>query len=199
MKKPTRLLAFVYILGLIAFFIICTLFTGCSKAWYQQRDIKRLDTYAVQQPAEFARLSNWLLPCFNGKAKSDTVTVFGPGDTVRIAGKIVIKNVHDTIYSTQYDTLKITKTVNHWVHDTVPDTRQTAALQSQLTTCSSDRDKFNGQITQLQKDKDAADKKANVRFWIIVALGAVIVGYGVWEIYKLVTGGSVVDVVKKVI
>lgn len=156
---------------------------GCSAQYKQQRDIKKLQSLVLQQPNEFARLSDLLNPCFDGTAKSDTIislhtdTLFEKGisDTVRIN-----------------DTIRITKTlpgkqINHTrtvtIRDTVKDGRSEAYLKSQLQVKS---DSLVISKTQLSQTK----KSRNIWMWIAIGAILIIVVSIVIKAYKFFTTGG---------
>jgi hypothetical protein len=185
MKKIAYLL-----LALIALLVVLYL-TGCSTAYKTARDIKKLDVGFIAQPAEAARLSNWLFPCFTGKAKSDTLykrdTVNLPGDTSK---KITVR--HDTVYSETVIKLpgKIIDN-SETIHDTIPDHRALSDVMLQLATSNQRADKAEQQLADTQKSE-------NVWRWIAIGLMAVVFGTVIWKIYKLFNGGAVESAVTEI-
>lgn len=156
---------------------------GCSASYKQQRDVKKLQSLVLQQPNEFARLSDLLNPCFDGEVKSDTIITLhtdtlienGISDTVRI---------NDTVRITK--TLQgktITNTKKVVIHDTIPDGRKVAYLNTQLKVKSDSLVIKNTQLSQKNKAKNT---------WMWIALGSIliIVVYGTIKIYKLFTTGG---------
>lgn len=169
--------------------LICaSLLYSCSPAWYQRRDVKKLDALSIQQPSEFLRLSNLINPCFNGKAKSDTVI---QNDTTYTKG--------DTVEAFQHDTLKLTiklpgKNITKMttVHDTVTDGRKVADLQAQLKDCSTTQTEATTRLL----DQQAISKK---RLWLIIGLASAIGVFVVIKVYTFFSGGGIASAVKKVI
>ncbi len=167
--------------------------SGCSQAWYQRRDMKKLDALSIQQPTEFLRLSNLINPCFDGKAKSDTVVVKGKADTVTLPGSVVISHVKDSVIKTiTLPGRQVTLPTFITIHDTIPDTRSIATLNAQLKDCSAT------QITDQAKLADALTVSKN-RLWWIIGLASAIGIFAVVKVYSFVSGGGVADIVKKVV
>lgn len=135
--------------------------TACN---VQKRDITKLDKLFVQYPSESARLSNWLYPCFSGKAKSDTVVIDGKVDTLFQKGDTVSALRHDTVRTTITKTISIVKPVLTMIHDTVRDMRKIAALDDQI---KDGRDSTVQYRTQLQ------DKNKAKNTWMWIAISAI--------------------------
>jgi len=120
---------FIAFLILAVFVVIMVnMLTGCN---VNQRQIRKLDGLVLQQPAEFARLSNLINPCFTGKAKSDTVMKHD---------SISLPPVTNTVTVTRNDTVYTTKTVTQTkfihdkmtIHDTIADNRAVTSIQGQV-------------------------------------------------------------------
>ena len=177
------------------FLIACALLlTGCA-TYIQKRNINRLDGYSVRYPAEMARLSNQLYPCFNGKAKSDTVIKFGKPDTTYLKGDTTLIIRHDTVFKTirlQGKTIIIPKYTT--IHDTIADNRALASCTIQL------RIKADSVVT-LKANLSDKEKSLNVWRWIAIGLISVLGVYTAIKGYLLVSGGGVVntagDILKK--
>jgi hypothetical protein len=159
------------------------LLAGCKSL--QQRQIRKLDDLVLQQPAEFARLSNILNPCFSGKAKSDTVITQGKGDTTTVTRYIQGEpGKNDTVFINK----KIVVPYKYSIHDTVPDTRGLAACNI-IARAAADsllitKTKLSLVQSQTQKTKGDLVK------WIIglSLLLAAIIGF---SIYKFFSGGFI--------
>jgi hypothetical protein len=158
--------------------------SGCSQAYYQRRDIKKLDALAIQQNSEFLRLSNQLNPCFQGRAKSDTTVVFGLRDTMIVKGDTITSVRHDTIIRTIQLPGKII-TINKLttIHDTIPDERHIATLQAQIKDLNAN---LITNQTQLADSKATARK----RLWWIIGLAAFIVIYFGIKVVTFIYGGG---------
>lgn len=180
----------------------CTLLllTGCA-TYIQKRNVARMDSYAVQYPAEEARLANWLYPCFTGKAKSDTQVSFLKPDTTWVQKRQDTDSIHfkpgtDLTFrptligggpitfdgSIQRITTHEVKTI----HDTVTDQR---ALSACTTAAKAKSDSLIVQTTNLA----ASNKNKSVWRWIALACIAVIVVRTVWSAYRFFTGGAVAN------
>jgi len=158
----------------------------------QKREIGRLDGYSIKYPAEFARLSNMLNPCFTGKAKSDTVTntvvTQLPGDT---SISTVLK--HDSVFISKTINLPgktITSTVT--VHDTIPDNRALNSVNGQF--------KIKADSLVISKTL-LSDKSKAKNTWMWIALSAcslILIFLGV-KTYLFFSGGAILGTVKKLI
>jgi len=169
------------------------LLCGCA-SYIQKRNINRLDGYSIRYPAEMAKLSNQLYPCFNGKAKSDTVitvkvdTVWDKLDTViHQEGDSSTSSMDITHYFKGGTTngsgvLKINTIKTIRITDTVQDQR---ALQA----CSLNAKVKADSLLIVKTQYATADKKATTYFWILVAIGAVVLGFTVIKVYQFVNGG----------
>ena len=189
------------------------LVAGLCACNVQQRQIRKLDQLAVQQPDEFKRLSNWLNPCFSGTAKSDTVISIGKADTAvnfTILTDSLIKLLPGTLkmdLGTNYlvyhgsalfpaDTVlspAFIKTITIHaapkiitIHDTVPDTRAVAAAQSQFNQEHDAR--LKAETTSDQKSRQAA-----IRLWWIIGLASII---GLYFIYRFCSWYGSLDMIK---
>jgi hypothetical protein len=130
-----------------------------------------------------AKLSNQLYPCFNGKTKSDTVIVHGKADTTFLKGDTTVIIKHDTVFKTiTKPSLRIVIPDYITIHDTVQDQR---ALQA----CSLNAKVKADSLLIVKTQYATADKKATTYFWILVAIGAVILGFTVIKVYQFVNGG----------
>ena len=170
------------------FLIACALLLcGCA-SYIQKRNINRLGGYSIRYPAEMAKLSNQLYPCFNGKAKSDTVIVHGKADTTFLKGDTTVIIKHDTVFKTiTKPSLRIVIPDYITIHDTIPDNR---ALQA----CSLNAKIKADSLLIVKTQYGTADKKANLYFWILIAISAVILGVTVIKAYKFFSGGAVTNV-----
>jgi hypothetical protein len=171
---------------------IITISLLCGLLFFACNPVKRLDSLAVQQPNEMARLANLLYPCFNGKAKSDTVY---RTDSIVTPSKrdTLVTRVKDTVYKRiiiQLPGKVITRTLT--IHDTVPDTRAKAALEAQATQDIQQTIKATTQLTD-------ANKAKKTWLWIAIAEGVLIVGFLAVKIYLWFNGGSLVSGVKKLV
>ena len=163
------------------------LLCGCA-SYIQKRNIARLDGYAVRYPAEMAKLSNQLYPCFNGKAKSDTVIVHGKADTTFLKGDTTVIIKHDTVFKTiTKPSLRIVIPDYITIHDTVQDQRS-------LQACSLNAKVKADSLVIVKTQYATADKNAHLYFWILVGIGAVVLGFTVIKAYKFFSGGAVTNV-----
>lgn len=180
---------FLLLLGVL--FIIQI--SGCSQAWYQRRDIKKLDALAIQQNSEFLRLSNELNPCFKGKAKSDTTVVFGLRDTMIVKGDTITTVRHDTIIRTIQLPGKII-TINKLttIHDTIPDLRQIATLQAQIKD-------LNANLIAAQTHLADSKATAQKRLWWIIGLASVIGIFIIIKVYSFISGGAFAGAIHKIL
>lgn len=155
-----------------------------------KREVAKMEVYAVRYPNDFKILANTLNPCFNGKAKSDTILKH---DTTITAGSTTIENVfrHDTAFITKTIRLPgqtITNTIT--VHDTVTNDREEGALQA---TIRSVQDSLTIVKTQLKIKSHQAD----VRLWWLIGLAvAGLIAIGV-KVYSFFSGGAVTGIIKK--
>jgi len=164
--------------------LISLLLCGCA-AYQQRRDVKKLDALAIQQPAEFARLSNMLNPCFSGKAKSDTI-ITTHVDTLVKEGSITTVRIKDTVYVTKtLPARTINKTHTVTIHDTIPDNRGLKELSTELKVKSDSTLMIKTQMSKLQKDK-------NTWMWMAIGLMVLVVGFLAVKIYLMFWGGGIV-------
>jgi sensor c-di-GMP phosphodiesterase-like protein len=164
---------------------VCLVLAGCN---IQKREVARLDTYSVKYPAEMARLSNWLYPCFTGKAKSDTV-MQTRHDTVTNPGTVVITHVKDTVVKTVTLPGKtITNTMQVTIHDTINDQRAIAACQSAAKVKSDSLVVRNTQLTQTTKSR-------STWMWIAIGCMVVIVVSLVVKVYSFISGGALTKLI----
>lgn len=153
--------------------------------------IKRLDALFIQNPAEAAKLSNELYPCFKGDIRSDTITKH---DTAVIAGNTITNTVlrHDTVFITKTVTLPgriFTNTVT--IRDTIPDNRALSACTLSAQTANSDNLKSQQQL----KDAESARTKW---MWCALILGLVIIVWIVVKVYSFFSGGAATSIIKKI-
>jgi len=174
----------------IAVLMIAISFLACNTG--KQR-IRKLDQLVIMEKSEFLRLSNTLNPCFNGKAKADTVL---SSDTTFIKGDTLIKILLDTVKITIQRPGKVI-TIHQKIVDTVPDMRKTAELNDIIT-------QQQGEIQDAQKDTIKArqqfeDADAGQRHykWGLFGLLAVLIGYIGLRIYFNATGGGAASIIKK--
>lgn len=168
--------------------IACTLLllSGCAK-YIQNRNVARMDSYAVQYPAEEARLANWLYPCFTGKAKSDTIRTEGKRDTIITPGKTVITHVKDTIVKTvTLPGRQVTIPTFLTIHDTVTDQRA-------LSACTTAAKVKSDSLVTVKTQYTTANKKANLYFWILAGIAGVVLVYLGIKTYIFFTGGAVAN------
>jgi sensor c-di-GMP phosphodiesterase-like protein len=142
-----------------------------------------------------AKLSNQLYPCFNGKAKSDTVIVHGKPDTSYLKGDTTIIIRHDTVFKTiRLASQNVIIPVTTTIHDTIADNRALASCTMQL------RIKADSVVT-LKANLFDKEKSLNVWRWIAIGLISVLGVYTAIKGYLLVSGGGVVntagDILKK--
>lgn len=176
---------------LLLFGAILGFLFGCN---VDKRNIERMQVYAVRYPNQFKTLANTLVPCFNGKAKSDTVITTRFDTVTNTVDRIVpgAPGKPDTIYKSGKT---IVKTITHKITDTIVNDRAIAALQS--------TNKITSDSLTITKTKlDTATKKANKFekwFWLIVIIegAAMLVFVGI-KIYTLATGGAIAAMLKKV-
>jgi hypothetical protein len=144
-----------------------------------KQQIRRLDGLVLQQPSEFARLSNLINPCFTGRAKSDTVV---KSDTVKLPGNtnVLITHIRDTVIKTITITLP-GRIINHilTIHDTVPDTR---ALANCTEAAKADREQRIQSDTKLQD----SEKIAQVRLYWLIGVITLLIALGIWNVYKMI-------------
>lgn len=159
---------------------------GCSAAYRQRKAAEKLDELAIQQPNEFARLSNTLNPCFSGKAKSDTVINLHT-DTLIQDGKTDTLVKNNTIYITKTVPIKTVKTLT--IHDTIADGRANKALLVALAIKSDSLIIFR---TQLGK----AEKETNTWRWAAIIAILIIFGFVVIKVYALINGGWIKNLLK---
>lgn len=161
---------------------LCIIMVGCN---IQKREVSRLDSYAVKYPAEMARLSNWLYPCFTGKAKSDTVRIEGKRDTVMTPGSIVITKVKDTVIKTvTLSGRQITIPTFITIHDTISDQRAIAACQSAAKVKSDSLVVRNTQLSQTKTSR-------STWMWIAIGCMSLIIITVVVKVYTFFSGGVI--------
>ncbi len=166
-------------LVLIPLIVLC----GCSAQYKQHRDIKKLQSLVLQQPNEFARLSDLLNPCFDGTAKSDTVITLHT-DTLTLNGTTDTVRTKDTVRITiKLPGKQITNTRTVAIHDTVKDGRSEAYLKTQLQVKS---DSLVVSKTQLSQTK----KTRNIWMWIAIGALLIIVISVAIKVYKFFTTGG---------
>lgn len=176
----------------ISFFYLCVLafvLNGCSASYRQRRDIKKLDGLVLAQPVEFARLSNLLNPCFNGKSKSDTV-ITTHTDTLVKDGITTIIRVKDTVYVTKTIPIMTTRILN--IHDTVTDGRALAYLNSQLKNKTDSLKIANHDNAKVSHEK-------TIWMWLSIGLMVLDLVLITIKVYTFFSGGGVVSAIKKVI
>lgn len=164
----------IKLLLLIPLFLI-----GCN---VERRQLDKLDSYAVKYPIEFKRLSNTLNPCFDGKAKSDTV-IKTHTDTLIQDGITTTVRIKDTVYVTKTLPGRIinnTRTVT--IRDTVKDLRSEGVLNNELKAKSDSTLIYKTKYTQIQKEKKNW-------MWLAIAGWALVIGFFIIKGYLLVSGG----------
>lgn len=158
----------------ISFFLILFII-ACNT---QRRDIKKFDSYAIQYPAEMARLANLLDPCFTTKPHSDTVTKLH-SDTITTPGSIVITRVKDTIVKTvTLQGKQITAQRIITIHDTLTDNRALTAFGSLFRVKADSLIIKNTQLNSVTHGK-------NTWMWIAIGCIVVILAFVIWNVYKL--------------
>jgi hypothetical protein len=159
--------------------LIALLATSCN---IQQRQIRKLDALALQQPAEFTRLSNLLNPCFTGEMRADTIINIGMPDTI-------ITHVETRALPGQVDTIFKTITIKqpYTIHitDTVPDKRKEGDYIAQIKTIN------DGKVVSDTKLKltEATSRK---RLYWIIGLAAFIVIYFGFKLYSFLSGNALI-------
>lgn len=176
----------------LTFILVACLLCGCSQSWYQRRDVKKLDALSIQQPAEMARLANQLYPCFKGVAKSDTVTQFGPADTIYRPGDTSVIMRHDTAFRTITNTRFIDRNITKTIHDTVVDNRAQQANDALF--------KVKSDSLVIEKTLLVQKSKAkNIWMWIAVGcISAIVITIAV-KVYQFFAGGAVASAAKKIL
>lgn len=172
--------------------MIAICFLACNT---QKRQVRRLDELAILQKSEFLRLSNTLNPCFNGKAKADTVL---SRDTTLIKGDTLIKIVHDTVKIIIKLPGKVI-TIRQNITDTVPDTRKIAALNDIITDQQNqiqDAQKATIKAQQQYQDANAIATYYKRAFWALVAVLGLYIGVRVY--LKFSGTGTAASIIKKI-
>lgn len=166
-------------------FLLC----GCSTTYRQQRDIKKLDGLALQQPNEFARLANLLEPCFSGKAKSDTV-ITSRTDTLVKDGVTAVVKVKDTVYITKTLPGKvITNTKTIAIRDTVEDQRKSRVIGNDLKIKSDS-------LIVVRHDLLTSNKSCNKWMWISIGLISLIAVFVIAKVVIFFYSGGISGVIK---
>lgn len=172
---------------LLLFSAILAFLFGCK---VDQRNIERMQVYAVRYPNQFKTLSNTLDPCFTGPAKSDTTFLPGKADTVLLPSE-VIKGEPGNPDTIRLPGKKITVTNRVVIHDTVTNDR---ALQAIRATFNIKSDSLVVVKTQLNQVKHSRS------IWMWTAIGAIflIVIYIVARVVIFFNGGGIASILKKV-
>lgn len=162
-------------------FLIC----GCN---VERRQLDKLDAYAVKYPIQMRALANQLYPCFNGKAKSDTV-IKTHTDTLIQEGSITTVRIKDTVYVTKTMPGKvITNTRTLSIHDTVSDLRAIGVLNNDF--------KIKADSLVMVKTQQVGTKhNLNIWRWIAIGCMALIFGWIAIKIYLLISGGWIKKVI----
>jgi len=165
--------------------LLAGLLTGCSRQWYDQRNIKRMDSYMVQYQQPAAELANQLWPCFTGRAKADTTYLPGRIDTVILPGKMLpgISGKPDTVILPG----RIITITNRTpiIHDTIPDTRAQAVLNLRITALQATTSQQAGTISQLQSDKSSRGRTILI---LALILGVEVLIAVAWFILRIYSG-----------
>jgi hypothetical protein len=175
----------------VALILACLLFWGCNT---QLQQVRKLDALTLEQPVEFARLSNLINPCFTGKPKSDTVS---KTDTVQIAGAVTtntvfVKGNGDTVVKTVTITTP-GKVINHsiTVTDTIPDNRALSVVNNAL--------KVKTDSLTVVKTQQSSTSH-NLGIWRLIALCSlgVIIIFIVAKIVLLFSTGGASTLISKI-
>jgi len=174
--------------------LLCSvIIVGCNVAKHQIADMQ---VYAIRYPNDFKTLANTLDPCFNGVAKSDTITIKGKPDTISLPGSTVIsyvKGVGDTIIKTiTLPGRQVILPTFVTIRDTVTDNRALEAAKSLYKAKSDSLIVVQTQLTQVKHGK-------NIWMWLCLGLGALVLIYCGIKVYTFFTGGAVVSTVKNII
>lgn len=166
---------------IFSLFLIC----GCN---VERRQLDKLDAYSIKYPIEMQRLANQLYPCFDGKAKSDTV-IKTHTDTLIQDGVTTTVRIKDTVYVTKTMPGKvITRTNTVTIRDTLKDLRSEGVLNNELRTKSDSTIIYKTQLLQAKKSK-------NTWMWIAIAGMVLIGGFLAIKIYLLISGGWIKKVI----
>lgn len=166
---------------IFSLFLLC----GCN---VERRQLDKLDAYAVKYPTEMRMLANQLYPCFDGKAKSDTV-IKTHTDTLIQDGVTTTVRIKDTVYVTKTlpgRIITVTKTLK--ITDTVENKRLTGVLTDQLKATSDSTLIYKTQLLQVKKEK-------RTWMWLAIGLGALILVFLAIKVYLLISGGWIKKVI----